>query len=223
MYVAGNRPDEALGILEAVDNPPKSRATRGEYLAIKALALFIEGRVKEAGATAGSAHETTTVQATRCLASLVDGMIASEKESSKSPIRSVIGTVWDQGHLDALVLTYRARPALLLDLAATISEHELAALISRSRDRSLACSIGIPLADSDEEAAHSLSPREREVSELIAQGRTNAEIARSLYISEVTVKVHVRHILQKLGVRNRSEAAVVVATQAGVGVDRNHG
>ena len=99
----------------------------------------------------------------------------------------------------------------------------LAALISRSRDRSLACSIGIPLAGSDEEAAHSLSPREREVSELIAQGRTNAEIARALYISEVTVKVHVRHILQKLGVRNRSEAAVVVATQAGVGVDRNHG
>jgi len=223
MYVAGNRPDEALGILEAVDNPPKSRATRGEYLAIKALALFIEGRVKEAGATAGSAHETTTVQATRCLASLVDGMIASEKESSKSPIRSVIGSVWDQGQIDALVLAYRARPALLLDLASTISEHELAALISRSRDRSLACSIGIPLAGSDEEAAHSLSPREREVSELIAQGRTNAEIARSLYISEVTVKVHVRHILQKLGVRNRSEAAVVVATQAGVGVDRNHG
>ena len=223
MYVGGNRPDDALGVLEPVDNLPKSRATRGEYLAIKALALFIEGRVKEAGATAGRAHDTTTVRATRCLASLVGGMIASEKESSKSPIRSVIGSVWDQGHLDTLVLAYRARPTLLLDLAATISEHELVALIGRSRDRPLACSIGIPLAASDEQAAHSLSPREREVSELVAQGRTNAEIARALYISEVTVKVHVRHILQKLGVRNRSEAAVVVATQAAAGVDRNQG
>jgi DNA-binding NarL/FixJ family response regulator len=48
---------------------------------------------------------------------------------------------------------------------------------------------------------------------LLAQGRTNAEIARALYISEVTVKVHVRHILQKLGVRNRAEAAVLVATE----------
>lgn len=46
---------------------------------------------------------------------------------------------------------------------------------------------------------------------LVAEGRTNAEIARSLYITEVTVKVHVRHILGKLGVRNRAEAAVLVA------------
>ena len=51
-----------------------------------------------------------------------------------------------------------------------------------------------------------LSPRELEVYELMTQGRTNPEIARNLFISEATTKVHVRHILQKLGVRSRVEA-----------------
>jgi LuxR family maltose regulon positive regulatory protein len=222
MHVAGNKPDEALGVLEGADTRPKSRATRGEYLAVKALALLMDGRAKEARAIARRAHGATTVQATQCLASLVDGMIASDTDSSTSRIKAVIASVWEKGYLDALVLAYRARPTLLRDLAATIDEDELAALISRARDRPLAASFGISLAVSeDEEAVRCLSPREREVSALLAQGRTNAEIARTLYISEVTVKVHVRHILQKLGVRNRSEAAVVVATQGAIGVDSN--
>jgi ATP/maltotriose-dependent transcriptional regulator MalT len=52
-----------------------------------------------------------------------------------------------------------------------------------------------------------LSPREREVAELISVGLTNREIAESLIISEATVKVHVRHILEKLGARSRVEVA----------------
>ena len=52
-----------------------------------------------------------------------------------------------------------------------------------------------------------LSPRERDVYELIVQGRSNKEIARSLFISESTTKVHVRHIYEKLGVHTRTELA----------------
>jgi ATP/maltotriose-dependent transcriptional regulator MalT len=54
----------------------------------------------------------------------------------------------------------------------------------------------------------SLSPREREVFALMAQGRSNREIGTALFISPVTVKVHVRHIFDKLGVRSRAEAVL---------------
>ncbi len=52
-----------------------------------------------------------------------------------------------------------------------------------------------------------LSPREREVLALLAEGLRNREIAESLVVSETTVKTHVRHILEKLRLRNRAEAA----------------
>jgi DNA-binding NarL/FixJ family response regulator len=51
-----------------------------------------------------------------------------------------------------------------------------------------------------------LSDREFEVLELVAMGRTNAAIASRLFISEGTVKQHVKHILRKLKVENRAEA-----------------
>jgi DNA-binding NarL/FixJ family response regulator len=42
----------------------------------------------------------------------------------------------------------------------------------------------------------------------MAQGRSNRAIAKTLFISESTVKVHVRHVLEKLGVHTRTEAAL---------------
>jgi DNA-binding NarL/FixJ family response regulator len=56
--------------------------------------------------------------------------------------------------------------------------------------------------------AERLSPREREVLQLLAQGQTNREIARALTVSVSTVKIHVEHILAKLGVCDRTQAAV---------------
>jgi len=52
-----------------------------------------------------------------------------------------------------------------------------------------------------------LSPREREVLALVAEGLTNAQIAQRLMIGEETVKFHLRNIYQKLGVSTRTEAA----------------
>lgn len=55
-------------------------------------------------------------------------------------------------------------------------------------------------------SSESLSAREREVVGLIGQGSTNAEIARTLFLSPHTVKEHTSAIYRKLGVRNRAEA-----------------
>ena len=54
-----------------------------------------------------------------------------------------------------------------------------------------------------------LSGREREVLELIARGKSNAEIADDLFISQRTAATHVEHILFKLGAANRAHAAVL--------------
>jgi DNA-binding NarL/FixJ family response regulator len=63
-------------------------------------------------------------------------------------------------------------------------------------------------------AAEPLSQRELEVLELIAQGSTNREAARQLFISEATVKSHLLHLYAKLGVNDRA-AAVAIAFSRG--------
>jgi DNA-binding NarL/FixJ family response regulator len=65
----------------------------------------------------------------------------------------------------------------------------------------------------DGDPLDSLTPREREVLVLIGQGFPNKRIARELSVSEKTVKTHVGHVLAKLGVTDRTQAAVVAVRQ----------
>jgi len=59
-----------------------------------------------------------------------------------------------------------------------------------------------------------LTPREREVLQLIAQGSNNREIAQALYISEGTVKYHITNILGQLNLRDRTQAALFASKYA---------
>lgn len=67
----------------------------------------------------------------------------------------------------------------------------------------------------EQNAMRDLSVREGEILAHIAQGRTNKEIARALNIAEATVKIHVQHILRKLKLSSRVQAAAYAVAHAG--------
>ncbi|MBJ2121720.1 response regulator transcription factor [Arthrobacter sp. MSA 4-2] len=72
-----------------------------------------------------------------------------------------------------------------------------------------------PTHDAHAAAVARLTPREREVFELIAQGLSNPEIASTLFLAEATVKTHVGRVLSKLEARDRVQA-VVMAYEMGI-------
>ena len=59
-----------------------------------------------------------------------------------------------------------------------------------------------------------LTPQERRILDLIAEGRTNRQIAEVMFLAEKTVKNYVSHLLAKLGMQRRSEAAAYAARLA---------
>jgi DNA-binding NarL/FixJ family response regulator len=112
---------------------------------------------------------------------------------------------WAEAGVDAFV-TCEDSLRTLVAVVETATRGELlctprtaAALLRRVRARALERSL--------DGAATSLTLREREIGELIARGLSNKEIAVSLQIEVPTVKNHVHHILEKLGVAGRGQAA----------------
>jgi DNA-binding NarL/FixJ family response regulator len=109
-----------------------------------------------------------------------------------------------------------ARPEVLIDAIRTVARGD--ALLSPSATRGL---IARFLRLHDSEPVHAspllatLTDREREVVALIADGMSNAEIARQLTLSPLTVKTHANHAMTKLGARDRAQL-VVLAYQTGL-------
>ena len=103
----------------------------------------------------------------------------------------------------------RAADIIARDLRAGPLGAEIAAL-ARAARIDLAEPAAAPRPEPDP-AGTGLTPREREVLGLLGNGLSNAQIARTLYISEKTASVHVSNILRKLGVTSRVQAATAAA------------
>ncbi len=110
----------------------------------------------------------------------------------------------------------RARPWAILSLEA--GPQELAAAIHAthagllSADPALSASLlALPAAPAVDEDSEALTPREREVLQLLARGLANKQIAAQLGLSENTVKFHISSVYAKLGAGNRAEAVTLGA------------
>jgi DNA-binding NarL/FixJ family response regulator len=143
----------------------------------------------------------------------LDGLAATRAIKQECPGTSVIIVTMHE-NADYLVEAVRAGAAGYVLKGA--SKQELVSTVSRvlagepviSSDLTIQLLRRLIRSDQVATAAVQLTAREYDVLRLLVQGQTNGEIARDLRISRSTVKAHVEHILDKLGVSDRTQAAV---------------
>jgi ATP/maltotriose-dependent transcriptional regulator MalT len=196
----------ALDVLSLGPDRGLSRAGRGEFLGWHALLQAAAGDAAQAALLAAEARSTSRsneVAATWLLAEAVNAVMNEDAATARARLGVVIENgIWDPG-----VIAVRAAPALGKFVAEQPEWRGwLQRMLSASGDTSIAKNLGLGVPRAARRSAN-LSARETEVHGLLAQGLTNEEIAKQLYISLSTTKVHVKHIYEKLGVRSRLEAA----------------
>jgi DNA-binding CsgD family transcriptional regulator len=135
--------------------------------------------------------------------------IGRRYEAAHSGWRWAQAIAASHGPRDALERVLTEARARAADIGSTHLVEVCEALARRSR-------LVLPgMRDDDGSAFPDLTPREREVLALVADGRTNRQIAQELFITDKTASVHVSNILSKLGASNRGEAAAL-AHRAGL-------
>jgi DNA-binding NarL/FixJ family response regulator len=111
------------------------------------------------------------------------------------------------GALQAGALGYLTKDATRAEIGRAVlaAAAGQAVLDPAVQQRLLSAAVRAPAAQPDHDPDE-LTPRESDVLRLIAQGKSNREIARALYVSEATVKTHVNRIFAKTGSRDRTQA-----------------
>lgn len=218
-----DRPDEAVRLIAplreqllaaGVREPGSIRFVSDEIEALVALS-----RVDEAGVVLSWLEErgreldraSALGSAARCrglLAAAVGDLESGINEFEQSLVQLARARIpFEQGRtLLALGSTQRRakkKAAARKTLGSALScFQELGAAIWAARARSELARIGGRAPSRDE-----LTPTERRVAELVAEGRTNKEVAAALFVTDRTVEFHLSHVYRKLGVRSRSELA----------------
>lgn len=202
----------ALAVLSLEVEAAIEPAMKAEYGATRALALASNGSLGAAAAEAAAARALSSGVEALVLAECAVAIVAVRRglpnavEHCRRALRTALGV----GAVDGFVCSYRSHLGLLETLCREADLHPLLVqLLDRVGDRALGRRLGLIA----EERSTVLSKREHQVFELLGQGKTNREIAKLLYISEATAKVHVRRILGKLRLRSRTEAALAASNE----------
>ena len=230
-YWVGELCRSGLAVAAALAEQARDRHAEAQEQAARELAGRLVERVRAAVAAPGVVP-TPTVTANLLTAEAewarAAGQSDPERWAGSAEAWEALGYPWQAGYArwrqaeallnrgaprsDAAAALARAR-TLAAGLGARLLVAEINSLGRRARIDLAAPPDGGspdgPAAPETDGAELGLTPREREVLALLADGRTNRQIADALFISAKTASVHVSNILAKLGVANRGEAAAV--------------
>lgn len=206
--------EQAIRTLNRPWDSLPERSMHAEYLAMRALALSCRGEAKAAiDQSDEAAARSLGIEAGvlgRCAVAIAQ--LDLDPKSSEAAVAHAFDHSLSVGNLDGLLLACRISPSFLTALAG--DEHRrdsMGNIVRNAQDYVLARRLKVTLPP--RATAECLTPREKEVYELLALGRTNREIASALFISEQTAKVHTLRILAKLGLRSRTEVALHATAQ----------
>jgi LuxR family maltose regulon positive regulatory protein len=189
-----------------------SPGMEGELRSIRALTLACLGRFEEATIEIGASTDITSHLEARGLRTYAAVILAHDRDGDDQlavQVREALKDSETTGNADAFVTAYRAFPELLRTIStATLPLSEFLSAPLRAYDGALAERAQLGTREPRGVTDEALTDREEEVLSLLREGLSNRQIAHTLWIAESTVKVHIRHIFEKLGVRSRTAAAL---------------
>ena len=210
LRIATGNYETAATLLEREPDPRRT-SFRGEILGYRALLAAVRGDHTLAEELVRESRRCTRFGEPRALTALAGAIVDRQLGNANRSARTMVELLRADMR-DPVVTAYRLYPSLLeLGKRDSSAAAVLIDALTCSRDYDLAKRVGLVI-PRERRPRTKLTPRERDVLELIAQGRANHEIASALFISHSTAKVHVRHIFEKLGVRTRAEAALFAAS-----------
>jgi LuxR family transcriptional regulator, maltose regulon positive regulatory protein len=193
--------DQALAVIhDACEVVSVTEAMSAEVLVTRGLAQACSGAVDEADESLCKGEALSALPEIRALTACVRAISKLRRGADAHEAALEVEPAFNLGILDPVVIVCRACPELFDALSL---RHMFPAVSFRE----------LPPTSTPGGSA-GLTNREAEVLELLSLGYTNREVAKELFIEEVTAKVHVRNILRKLGVRSRTEAAIVALRES---------
>jgi DNA-binding CsgD family transcriptional regulator len=207
-YVAQGAFDLVLARALSLD-ADLTRQLSSELTASYSLAVAGAGSSRLASTLAEDARSQSRGVETHINSRLAQALVASregDRPSALAHATSALQTATRTGLVESFVFGCRGCPEILVCLLEDPSLHDdISRILTISGDRGMAGSV---TSSTPDHSVLALSRREKEVLSLVAQGLSNREIGVALFISPMTVKVHVRHIFEKLGVKSRAAAAI---------------